>query len=225
MLGDNWIVFKDANELSQKLANDILSAAEFSIKSKNSFKIVLAGGSSVLQTYEILSDSESDWGRWHVYFGDERCLPVKNKDRNDSIINTIWLNDCAIPKQNINYIPVELGVNVAATSYGQIVDTVGEFDLVILGVGEDGHTASLFPGHIYDDTKSVIIEENSPKYPKNRVSISYSKLNRSKKVFKVVSGSSKKPIVQQWLRGVDLPINKVCGYSERVYICRELLAI
>ena len=225
MLEDNWIIFKNTDELSQRLASDILSVAEFSIKSKNSFKIVLAGGSSVLQTYEILSNSESDWRRWHVYFGDERCLPVKNKDRNDSIINTIWLNDCAIPKQNINYIPVELGVNVAATSYGQIVDTVGEFDVVILGVGEDGHTASLFPGRIYDDAKSVIIEKNSPKYPKNRVSISYSKLNQSKKVFKVVSGSSKKPIVQQWLRGVDFPINKDFGCSEYVYICKDLLIV
>ncbi|MBC8148030.1 MAG: 6-phosphogluconolactonase, partial [Bacteroidetes bacterium] len=81
MLNNNWNIFKNINELSQKLANDILSDAESSIKSKNSFKIVLAGGNSILQTYEILSNSKSDWGKWHIYIGDERCLPLKDKER------------------------------------------------------------------------------------------------------------------------------------------------
>ncbi len=104
-----------------------------------------------------------------------------------------------------------------------MLNNVDSFDVTLLSMGEDGHVASLFPGHLHDKNKSVVAEYNSPKYPKKRVSMSYSRLNRSKNVFKVVSGSSKQQAVDLWLKGKVLPINKVFGYSEKVFICRNLL--
>jgi len=223
MLNNNWNIFKNINELSQKLANDILSDAESSIKSKNSFKIVLAGGNSILQTYEILSNSKSDWGKWHIYIGDERCLPLKDKERNDHNINTIWLNNSPIPKKNIHFIRAELSAKQAVSHYETTLREVEIFDLTLLSMGEDGHTASLFLGHQYNASSDVIIVNNSPKKPKQRISLSYARLNRSNKIFKIISGSSKCNAVGQWLNNIQLPINQINGDSEKVYLSRDAL--
>ena len=223
MLKNNWIIFDNIDKLSECLANEILVIAKRSIKLSKKFSIVLAGGTSVVNLYKILRRSQADWNQWHVYIGDERCLPIKNKDRNDYLINKIWLNDGLIPKQNINFIHAELGMNKGATHYNKILKNIGDFDVVLLSIGDDGHTASLFPDHLYDKDKDVVVEGNSPKYPKNRISLSYSRLNRSKNVFKVVSGISKRSAIDLWLNNVTLPINKVTGQLEKVYISKEVL--
>ena len=224
MLKDNWLVFKNVDKLSEQLANDILEIAKLSIKSNDRFKIVLTGGNSVISLYKILRNSESDWSKWHIYLGDERCLPAKRKDRNDYIINQVWLNNNQIPKNNIHFIHSELGADDGAHHYEKVLNNVGDFDIVLLSMGEDGHAASLFPGHLYDENKNVVTEYNPPKYPKERISISYSRLNQSKNVFKIISGSSKQGAVELWLKGKEiLPINKIHGQSEKVFICKNAL--
>jgi len=223
VLKDNWSIFKDIDELSEKLSCDILDIAKSSIKLNNNFKIVLAGGTSVIGIYKILSASKSDWDKWHIYIGDERCLPLEDKDRNDHIINKIWLNSSPIPKQNINFMHSELGTANGAFHYEKILENIGDFDIVLLSIGEDGHTASLFPDHLYDENKSVVVECNSQKYPKDRISMSYSRLNQSMNVCKVISGSSKHEAVDAWLKGKILPINRINGLSEKVYICEDAL--
>ncbi len=219
MLKENWLIFKDINKLSKQLSDDILTIAEKSIKLNNSFKIVLAGGTSLKYTYKILSNAESDWEKWHIYIGDERCLPLGNKDRNDHMIKTVWLNNSPILKHNINFIHAEMGVDSGALHYERVLKNIGFFDVVLLGMGEDGHTASLFPDHVYNKNKNVVVECNSPKYPKNRISMSYSRLDRSKNVFKVIHGSAKKDAMNLWSTGSDLPINKISGKFESIYVC------
>ncbi len=223
MLKDNWFIFTDIDKLSEQLAHDILTIAENSIKLNNSFKIVLAGGTSVINIYKILSKSKSEWSKWHIYIGDERCLQLEDKDRNDHVINKIWLNSSAIPKQNINFMHAELGAYNGVFHYENMLKNIGDFDIVLLSMGEDGHTASLFPDHLYDENKSVVVECNSPKYPKDRISMSYSRLNQSMSVCKVISGSSKHEAVDAWLKGKILPINRINGLSEKVYICEDTL--
>jgi 6-phosphogluconolactonase len=221
MLKDNWFVFENINELADQLANDILDAAKTAIRLNNSFKIVLTGGNSILNTYKVLSNSESDWGKWHVYLGDERCLPVGDKGRNSHIINQVWLNNSRILKKNIHFIDAELNAIAGAARYENILNSAGDFDVTLLSMGEDGHVASLFPGHLYDTSKSIVIERNSPKYPKERISMSYSRLNRSKNIFKVVSGSSKQRSLDLWLKGDGLPINQISGINNKIYLCKD----
>jgi 6-phosphogluconolactonase len=218
MLNNNWLTFANISHLSEKLSGDILTIAKKSIDLNGKFTIVLAGGTSVVDTYKILSKSKSDWSRWHVYMSDERSLPLQDKDRNDTVINEVWLNNGLIPKQNINFIHAEQGNKEAADNYESILKNVGDFDLVLLGLGEDGHTASLFPKHKYNEDRDVVIEENSPKYPKNRISISYSRLNKSKYVFKVIVGESKKMAVRLMIEGCNIPINKIHGKNERFFL-------
>ena len=191
MLSDSWKIFKDKNTLSERLAADIIYVANESIKKSGQFNIVLAGGKSFIDSYKILRDAKSNWIKWHIYICDERCLPINDKDRNDSIINEVWLNNGKIPKKNINFICAELDIKDAVEQYELVLKNIGNFDLVLLGMGDDGHTASLFPNHTYNQNKSVIAEYNSPKHPKKRISLSYSRLNKSKYVYKLISGPSK----------------------------------
>ena len=223
MLKNNWFVYPNIDELSEQLARDILTLAEKSIKLNNNFKIVLTGGESIINTYKILNNSSSDWSKWHIYLGDERCLPAGDRNRNDYIIKQVWLNNSQILKKNIHFIHAELGPNNGALYYEKILSNTGYFDIVLLSMGEDGHIASLFPGHFYNKNKSVVSECNSPKYPKNRISVSYSRLNKSKNIFKVVCGSSKKKAVDLWLAGKTLPINKIYGQSEKIFACENVL--
>ena len=223
MLKGNWSIFENIDKLSMQVADDILDMAKISIKSTGSFKIVLAGGKSLIPTYKILSHSNADWSRWHIYIGDERCLPLKNKERNDHNINIIWLNNSPIPKKNIHFIRAELDAKQAVWHYETTLEEVENFDVTLLSMGEDGHTASLFPGHQYDNKRDVVIINNSPKKPKQRISLSYSRLNQSNKVFKIISGSLKCNAVRQWLNNIQLPINQINGNSEKVYLSQNAL--
>ena len=226
MLTDNWIVCDSVSDLSVQLAHQILITANKSIELNNEFKIVLAGGSSFTGVYEILKESESDWSKWRVYIGDERCLPMGDRNRNDYLINKMWLCNGRIPKERINFIPVELGAENALRSYKHTLKNVADFDLTLLGMGEDGHTASLFPDSAYSNTgrSDVLIGRNSPKPPRNRISMSYSRLNRSKYVLKAVCGHAKANALNLWLHGGDLPISKIHGHNEKVFVCKNALA-
>jgi 6-phosphogluconolactonase len=152
-------------------------------------------------------------------------LPLGDKDRNNRIINEVWLNGSSIPKSNINFIQSELGIVEGMLHYERIIKNLNDFDVVLLSIGEDGHTASLFPDHTYVENQNVVIEENSPKYPKDRISMSYLRLNKSKNVFKIILGESKQKAVELWLQGVVLPINQIHGSSERIYICTNALPV
>ncbi len=89
MLKNNWIVFNDKGSLSESLAKNVLKIAKHSINSKGCFSIVLAGGNSPVELYQILKKSASDWGDWNIYIGDERCLPKNDKERNDYMIEKV----------------------------------------------------------------------------------------------------------------------------------------
>ena len=145
-------------------------------------------------------------------------MPKNDRNRNDSKIYEIWLNNGKIPKKNINFICAELGVDEALKHYNTVLKNNITFDLVLLGMGEDGHTASLFPNRTYNQNDSVIAEYNSPKYPKERISLSFTMLNRSKYVYKLVSGSSKSKALSLWIKGKDGPndIRVICSYPSKV---------
>ena len=223
ILNDNWLIFDDEMSLSEALAQEILNIAKKSISEKNCFSIVLTGGQSVLNLYKILSKSDSNWEKWHIYIGDERCVPMRHKDRNDQVINEIWLDNSTISKNNIHFIQAELGLIEAQKEYEKVLKKIDKFDVVLLSVGEDGHVASLFPNHSYPDNKMVVIEGNSPKSPKQRLSMSYKQLNKSNYIFKLLIGKSKQQVVHLLQKTTNLPITKVTGECEKLYICKNAI--
>ena len=223
ILNDNWIIFDDEISLSKALAQEILNIAKKSIFEKDCFSIVLTGGQSVLNLYKILSKSDSNWEKWYIYIGDERCVPMRHKDRNDQVINEIWLDNSTISKNNIHFIQAELGLIEAQKEYEKVLKKIDKFDVVLLSVGEDGHVASLFPNHSYPDNKMVVIESNSPKSPKQRLSMSYKQLNKSNYIFKLLIGKSKQQAVHLLQKNTNLPMTKVTGECEKLYICKNAI--
>ena len=223
ILNDNWLIFDDEMSLSKALAQEILNIAKKSIFEKDFFSIVLTGGQSVLNLYKILSKADSNWDKWHIYIGDERFLPAGHKDRNDQIINEIWLNNSTIPQKNIHFIKAELGLLDARVEYENTLKRIDKFDVVLLSMGEDGHIASLFPNHVYPEDQMVVVEQDSPKPPKERISMSYQQLNKAHYVFKLIIGESKQQAVHLLQKNTNLPMTKVTGECEKLYICKNAI--
>jgi len=222
-LNNNWLIFDDELSLSKALAREILSIAKQSILEKDYFSIVLTGGQSVLNLYKILSKADSNWDKWNIYLGDERFLPKEYEDRNDRVINKIWIKNSLIPQKNIHFIKAELGLVQAQKEYEKVLKRIKKFDVVLLSMGEDGHIASLFPNHSYPEDQMVVIEGNSPKPPKQRISMSYNRLNKSHYIFKLIIGESKKKIANMLWKNTDLPIIKVNGEHEKLYVCKSAI--
>jgi 6-phosphogluconolactonase len=223
ILNDNWLIFDNEMSLSKALAREILDIAKKSIFEKDCFSMVLTGGQSVLSLYKLLSKADSNWDKWHLYIGDERFLPAGHKDRNDQIINEIWLDNSPIPKKNIHFIKAELGLLVARVEYENTLKKFDKFDIVLLSMGEDGHIASLFPNHVYPEDQTVVVENNSPKPPKQRISMSYQQFNKAHYIFKLIIGESKQKAVTLLEQNTNLPIVKVTGECEKLYICKNAI--
>jgi len=207
----HWQVFPDRAALAAHAAELILASARTAIEARGVFRLVLAGGQTPLAVYARLASAHADWPRWHWYVGDERCLPAGDAGRNDSAIRHVWLDHIAAPPANIHTIPAELGARVAARQYAALLTGLGEFDLVLLGLGEDGHTASLFPGRPLDASAEVLAVHDAPKPPSERVTLSAARLSRARQVLFLVTGADKRAAVMAWRAGADIPARAISG--------------
>jgi len=156
----------------------------------------------------MLRGADTDWSRWQIYFGDERCLPIDDPERNSRSTTEVWLDHVAVPKDNVHAIPAELGAQAAALAYEELLRGVGNFDLVLLGLGEDGHTASLFPDHewgVEADAPDVLAVFDAVKPPPQRVSLSAARLSRANEVLFLVEGEAKRDALMRWRASERLP--------------------
>lgn len=195
-----WREFPDAEQLAAAAARQVLDTASAAIAARGVFRIALAGGRTPLAVYARLAAADSDWTGWQVYFGDERCLPRGDTGRNDTAVRGVWLDRVPIPAANLHFIPAELGPEAGARQYGEVLAGVPEFDLVLLGLGEDGHTASLFP-HCPSGDGDVLPVRAAPKPPPERVTLSAARLSRSRQVMFLVTGADKRTAVREWRQG------------------------
>lgn len=204
-----WLVEADSSVVAQKSFQMILDAAKKAIHEKGVFRIVLAGGTTPERIYRMLAEAQCDWQNWEIFLGDERCLPETSAERNSQMAMQTWLDHIDIPATNIHFMPSELGAETAATSYAETIKSKMPFDMVLLGMGEDGHTASLFPGHEHDETELVHAVHNAPKPPADRVSLSASSLSNSEQVLIIITGAGKRESVKAWNQGESLPIASI----------------
>jgi 6-phosphogluconolactonase len=207
-----WHAVANEQVLQQSAIEMILASAAQAIRERSHFHLVLAGGNTPRDIYRRLGITETDWSAWHIYFGDERCLPHTDPGRNSYMVADVWLAHVPIPAAQLHVIPAELGAVEAARLYAETLRTVGDFDLVLLGLGEEGHTASLFPGHEWGsipgspDTLAVL---DAPKPPQERVSLSAVRLSRARQVLFLVSGKSKHKAVAAWRVGHNIPARAI----------------
>ena len=217
-----WHILETADQVALAVYDQILEAAEYAVARHGEFKLVLAGGSTPEKVYHLLAKSDVDWSKWYIYYGDERCLPIDHVDRNSLMANQCFLGKVAIPDKHIFTIPAELGPERGAKEYEQIVANALPFDMVLLGMGEDGNTASLFPGHQHWQDDLVHAVYNSPKPPSERVSISSGALSNTHNLIFMVTGTNKQEAVNAWRSGQDLPVSSINPKNAiDIYIDRE----
>ncbi|MER3484038.1 MAG: 6-phosphogluconolactonase [Meiothermus sp.] len=168
-------------------------------------RAVLSGGNTPLQAYALWGKSDILWNRVQLIASDERCLPPDDAERNDNAI------PAAIGPRRYTYhrFPAELGPERASEAMESVVADLVPFDLVVLGLGEDGHTASLFPGRELEQDTLVIPVHDSPKAPPERISLTAKALSQTQLIVYLVTGEGKREALQNFLNGADLPPNHI----------------
>ncbi len=194
----------DPDELAERVAAHLISRLARIQQHGRVPSIALTGGSIAVKIHETVAESPDrhlvDWGHVDFWFGDERFVPAADPERNARQARTAMLDHLPVDPARVHEMPAADGshagdLDAAAEAYGQEIrrQGSGEFDVVMLGIGEDGHVASLFPGFPQldiDDAIAVAVRD-SPKPPPERVSLTFSALERTRDLWFVASGAGK----------------------------------
>lgn len=199
-----FTVLESAEDVAAGAAADIAS-----VLAEGARTLVLAGGTTPRRCYELLAGLDVEWGRVTVLFGDERCVRPEHPDSNYRMARLALLDRVA--PATVHRIPAELGPEEAAGLYAHTVDSLAPLDIVLLGVGEDGHTASLFPGHeALQAAGSVVGMRNAPKPPPERVSLTLATLRAARRVIVLATGVEKAGAVAK-ARAGQVPSGMIPG--------------
>jgi 6-phosphogluconolactonase len=203
-------VHDDPKALAAAVADRIAKLADEAIAERGVFHLALAGGETPRRCYERLAQLDIDWAHVQIYFGDERCLPRGDAKRNDSMAREALFDHVALPEGNIHCMMAELGATAAAARYTTVLGRGIRLDLVLLGMGEDGHTASLFPGNPATESLAAVVPVfNAPKPPTDRVSLGMGMLNAARAKLFLVAGEGKRYALERILLGETLPAARV----------------
>lgn len=208
VLAQALFVHEDVQQLADAVAARIAGIAKQAIAARGVFHLALAGGETPRVCYEKLRHLAIDWAHVQIYFGDERCLPQGDARRNDSMAHDCLLDHVSIPPENIHGIAAELGADAAVALYLQ--ELCPRLDLVLLGMGEDGHTASLFPDNPATGSPDAVVPVyNAPKFPAERVSLGMGALNFAREKLFLVAGEGKQRVLARILLGETLPAAQI----------------
>lgn len=197
-------VFSDGDALARAEAERIVAQATAAIASRGRFSIALSGGSTPKALYALLATPEFgsriDWSRVHIFWGDERCVPPDHPASNFRMTREVLLDRVAVPKDNVHRIAGEADPDAAARAYEQTLRVFFDiqdgrpqrtFDLVLLGMGEDGHTASLFPGTpAVDEDRRWVVPNRGP-HDMWRITLTRLVLDAADSITFLVAGAAK----------------------------------
>lgn len=213
-------ILADSASLIEAAAEHFVAAARAAIAKRGVFHVALAGGSTPKGLYQKLATSpyieQIDWARVNLFFGDERCVLPTHEDSNFKMAREAMIDHLPIPQENVHRMPTEEGVAPdVAIRYGRKMKEVladAPLDLVLLGLGPDGHIASLFPDtealEVVDTmTTSVYVE----KFDSWRVTMTYPVINAARQVIVFIAGEAKADIVKDITTGAvqGLPVQRL----------------
>jgi 6-phosphogluconolactonase len=217
-------IFPATSNLFHAAAEEFMRAARTAIGAQGRFTVALAGGSTPKGLYSLLAMNYTDfvWNRVFLFFGDERHVPPTDAESNYRMVNETLLSKIQVPSENVFRVGAEnADASAAAIDYESKIRKffalkAGEFprfDLILLGMGPDGHTASLFPDSAgLKDNEHLVIANWVEKFKTHRISFTFPVLNRAAEVLFLVSGADKAPVLAQVLQGdpsLALPSQKV----------------
>lgn len=228
-------VFDTEDDVATSLAKYTADLSEKFAKERGSFTVVLSGGSLIKSLRKLLEPpyiDSIDWSKWHVFWVDERVVPKDHEDSNYKLAFDGFLSQVPILTGNVYAINDALSAEGAADDYetclkhlvhNNVIATSSngfpKFDLMLLGMGPDGHVASLFPGHplVNESQKWVTFIKDSPKPPPERITFTFPVINSSAYIALVVCGNGKADAVHTALEGsqnVVLPVQMVSPEGE-----------
>lgn len=241
-MGKRVLVHRDTEELKEIVAGRVIRTVQRTLAKRDSMNIVLTGGSvgiGVLSAINADPDRDTvDWHRVHFWWGDERWVPAGHADRNDQQARDALLDGLALPAGNLHPFPASddgLDLPAAAARYSADLAAAGEsgqlphFDILLLGVGPDGHIASLFPDRpdLVDATGSVVPVRDSPKPPPERLSLTLEAINSAERVWLALAGADKASALGLALAGAgryQVPVGAVQGRRKTVFFVDEAAA-
>ena len=204
-------VFPSEETLAAAVADHVAAHAEKAVAAAGRFALVLAGGSTPAHAYALLGSGpvrdRIEWSRVHILWGDERCVPPDDPRSNYRMARQTLLDRVPVPAEQIHRIRGEDDPDRAAADYERTIRALpGALDLVLLGMGDDGHTASLFPGQpAVRETERWVVATAPATGGVRRVTLTPGILNRAGQVTFVVSGAAKADRVREVLRGPRRP--------------------
>lgn len=209
-------IFPDVEALSAAAAREFVGCAGEAIAARGRFTVALSGGSTPKRLYHLLTTepfrSQVDWGRVELFWGDERCVPPDHADSNYHMAREAMLAHLPIPAEHVHRIEAERADrDAAARDYEEVIAHVfgvtsgGQppaLDLVLLGMGPDGHTASLFPHtKALDETNRWVVANHVPQLNTYRLTLTRPILNRAREVLFLVAGADKADRLVEVLAG------------------------
>jgi 6-phosphogluconolactonase len=207
-------IYPDKVSLSQAVTKQFIIRANHAIETSGRFSVALAGGSTPQNSYQLLAlphnANQIDWSKVHLFWGDERNVPADDAASNFMMVKEALLDNVRIPSSNVHRIKGELRATVAAQGYQQALkDFFGEFpafNLILLGMGTDGHTASLFPEtKALNVTKDWVTADYVKKISSWRITLTYPVINQANTVIFMVSGEEKADTVNEVINGEFKP--------------------
>ncbi len=213
------IVCSSADDLCRKAAAQFVTLAQKAQHNRGRFAVALSGGSTPRALYSLLAAPEYTdeifWPGVHLFWGDERCVPPDHADSNYRMVRESLLSKIQIPGTNVHRMAGEKEPRVAAAEYEEKLKdffqlTPGvfpRFDLILLGMGEEGHTASLFPGSdALKEMKRLVVATYIEKLNAHRLTLTLPVLNDGAAVLFLITGAGKAPVVREILKdGSDPP--------------------
>jgi 6-phosphogluconolactonase len=219
------IIVSDLKILPEKLAAIFEADGAHAIARRGFFSVALSGGSLATTFFPKLAALPFDWSRTEFFWGDERAVPAEHPDSNYGIAAKLWLEPAQVPQAKIHRMPAdEADLTLAAEAHsGEIAAILGtppRLDLVLLGVGPDGHVCSLFPGHplLRDESRWVAPVLDSPKPPPRRMTLTLPVLAAAEHVVIAATGAAKAEILQVAISEPEstLPVAIVARRARRV---------
>jgi len=204
------IICQDVAELGRKAATQWISLADEAVNARGRFNVALSGGSTPRLLYSLLASAEFaariGWRQIHLFFGDERCVAPDHAESNYRMVEESLLAKISIPSENVHRIAGEKAPPVAAAEYEaqlrkhfHIDDgALPRFDLILLGLGEDGHTASLFPGSsALNETRRLVATTYVEKLNAHRLTLTFPVINNAAQIIFLIAGESKATLVRE----------------------------
>lgn len=204
--------YPNLDELCEASKQFFIKIANEAIQQRGRFLVALSGGKTPMKLYEKLANEKLDWSSVHFFWGDERCVPVEDPGNSYGQAKKVWFDKISVT--NIHRIHSELEPVEAATEYAITLKEYSEsqldwprFDLVLLGMGDDGHTASLFPGSPVEiDSATIAVVANYQDRPANRVTLTQNVINDARCIFFLVAGAGKAATLTKVLSDTYVPV-------------------